>query len=202
MEAAFFKLLLKRNKQGVSVMNHKGTADIETNRLLLRKFTLGDAQAVFDNWASDLEVTKYLMWPAHDSVAISENVLKDWIKSYEKEDFYQWAIVLKDNKAEPIGTIGVVRHDNDVGMAHIGYCIGRKYWNNGITSEALKSVMDYLFDKVEFKRIESRHDPRNPNSGAVMKKCGMKYEGTLRMADWNNQGICDACYYALLVSER
>lgn len=87
-------------------------------------------------------------------------------------------------------------------MDHIGYCIGRKYWNKGITSEALKSVMDYLFDQVGFNRIESRHDPRNLNSDKVMKKCGMKYEGTLRMADWNNQGVCDACYYALLASER
>ncbi len=50
--------------------------------------------------------------------------------------------------------------------------------------------------------IEARHDPRNSYSGQVMKKCGMKYEGTLRGADWNNQGICDACYYALLASER
>ena len=62
--------------------------------------------------------------------------------------------------------------------------------------------MDFLFDKVGIQRVESRHDPKNPNSGAVMRKCGMKYEGTLRKADWNNQGICDACYYSLLASER
>ena len=71
-----------------------------------------------------------------------------------------------------------------------------------VTSEALKMVMDYLFDVVNVNRIESRHDPRNPNSGKVMQKCGMKYEGTLRSADKNNQGICDISYYALLKSER
>lgn len=183
-------------------MNHKGTVNLETSRLLLRKFTIEDAPAVFNNWASDSEVTKYLMWPPHNSVTVSKSVLKDWIKSYEQESFYQWAIVMKDNGSEPIGSIGVIHQDNATGMAHIGYCIGRKYWHKGITSEALKSVMNYLFDAADFKRIESRHDPRNPNSGAVMKKCGMKYEGTHRMADWNNQGICDACYYALLASER
>lgn len=69
-------------------------------------------------------------------------------------------------------------------------------------SEALKALMDLLFDVAGFNRIESRHDPNNPNSGKVMQKCGMKYEGTLRSADWNNQGICDASYYALLRSER
>ena len=62
--------------------------------------------------------------------------------------------------------------------------------------------LNCLFDVVDVNRIESRHDPNNPNSGKVMQKCGMKYEGTLRSSDWNNQGICDASYYALLKSER
>ena len=57
-------------------------------------------------------------------------------------------------------------------------------------------------EKVHNSRIESPHDPRNPNSGMVMKKCGMLYEGTLRSSAKNNQGICDACWYALLRSER
>lgn len=57
-------------------------------------------------------------------------------------------------------------------------------------------------NNIGTKKIESRHDPRNPNSGAVMKKCGMMYEGTLRQADWNNQGICDASYYAILKNDR
>ena len=69
-------------------------------------------------------------------------------------------------------------------------------------SEALGAVIDFLFDEVGVNRVESRHDPRNPNSGAVMKKCGMKFEGTLRQSDRNNQGICDACYYAILADER
>ena len=71
-----------------------------------------------------------------------------------------------------------------------------------MASEALKAVMEFLFDVVDVNRIEARHDPRNPNSGKVMEKCGMKYEGTLHSSDWNNQGICDACYYALLKSEH
>lgn len=183
-------------------MIHKGTADLETDRLLLRKFLPGDAQGIYHNWASDPEVTKYLMWPTHESAAVSERVLKDWLQAYEEDEYYQWAIVLKENGSEPIGTIGVARQEETIQMAHIGYCIGRKYWKKGITTEALKLVMNYLFDQVGFRRIEARYDPRNENSGMVMKKCGMKYEGTHRMADWNNQGICDASYYSLLASER
>ncbi len=96
----------------------------------------------------------------------------------------------------------MVRMNEDVSIVQIGYCIGKAWWHNGITAEALKAVMDFLFDIVDVNRIESRHDPQNPNSGKVMKKCGMKYEGTLRSSDRNNQGICDVCYYALLKSER
>lgn len=183
-------------------MKHCGTKRLETDRLILRRFLYEDADAMYKNWASDNEVTKYLMWPTHTRLEISQNVTQDWVNSYSNESYYQWAIVLKDNGDEPIGCIGLVNVKEDISMVHIGYCIGRCWWHKGITSEALKGVMDYLFNVVEVNRIESRHDPRNPNSGKVMEKCGMKYEGTLRNSDWNNQGICDACYYALLKSER
>lgn len=182
-------------------MKHLGTKTIETNRLILRRFTMEDAQAMYDNWACDPEVTKFLTWPAHSSVEVTKMVLSDWIAEYEKNDFYQWAIELKAIR-QPIGTISVVSHNDKAQLAHIGYALGRSWWRQGIMSEALKAVMDYLFDEVGVNRVESRHDPNNPNSGRVMIKCGMKYEGTLRQSDWNNQGICDASWYAMLASER
>ncbi len=183
-------------------MKHCGTQRIETDRLILRKYVIEDAAAMYKNWASDKEVTKYLTWPPHASQEISQGVIEDWIKQYSNESYYHWTIVLKGNNNEPIGDIAVVCINENISKAHIGYCIGRTWWNRGITSEALKAVMDFLFDVVGVNRIEARHDPRNPNSGKVMKKCNMKYEGTLRSYDWNNQGISDACYYALLKSER
>ena len=183
-------------------MKHCGTQRLETRRLVLRRYTNEDAVAMYNNWASDEEVTKYLTWPTHSSQAVSEAVTQDWVKNYSDERYYQWAIVLKENGDEPIGSIAVVDMKEEISIAHIGYCIGRKWRHKGITSEALKAVMDFLFDVVDVNRIEARHDPRNPNSGKVMKKCGMRYEGTLRSSDRNNQGICDACYYAMLKSEH
>lgn len=182
-------------------MNHQGTKRIETPRLILRRFTLEDAPAMYRNWASDPEVTKFLTWSAHADADVSRQVLGDWVKQYEQENFYQWAIVWKPSN-EPVGSIGVVNLNEQARLVHIGYCIGTNWWHQGITSEALQAVMDFLFEEVGVNRIESRHDPRNPNSGAVMRKCGMKYEGTLRQSDWSNQGICDASWYALLAQER
>ena len=182
-------------------MEHKGTRVLETQRLVLRPFVMKDAQAMFDNWASDSEVTKYLTWPTHPSVLTTRLVLKDWVKRYEKADFYQWAIILKDHGDEPIGSISVVEVQDPVGMAHVGYCIGRSWWHQGITSEAFRAVIRFLFLEVGCLRVEARHDPRNVYSGAVMRKCGLRYEGTLRQVDRNNQGICDVSFYGLLRDE-
>ena len=182
-------------------MNHCGTQKLETERLALRRLTMADADAMFRNWASDSEVTKFLTWPTHTDVGVSRTVTEDWVRSYSDNRYYQWAIVLKDIN-EPVGSIAAVKVIDDLEMVEIGYCIGRKWWHQGITSEAMKAVMDFFFDEVGVNRIESYHDPRNPNSGKVMMKCGLKYEGTLRGADRNNQGICDASYYGLLRSDR
>lgn len=183
-------------------MNHCGTQRLETGRLILRRYVNADAAAMYKNWASDQEVTRFLTWPTHPNQEVSGRVIEDWVNQYSDDSYYHWAIILKDNGEEPIGDIAVVSLKENVSMAHVGYCIGRNWWHQGITSEALKAVMEFLFDVVAVNRIEARHDPRNPNSGGVMEKCGMKYEGTLHSSDWNNQGICDACYYALLKSER
>ena len=182
------------------MLNHKGTQVIETPRLILRQARLEDAEPMFRNWANDPEVTKYLTWPPHGDIDVTKKVIENWIAGYEMDDYYQWMIVLKQT-GEPIGSI-MASTMGRAQSAHIGYCIGKAWRHQGIMSETLKAVMDFLFDEVGYHRVEAMHDPNNPNSGKVMKKCGMQFEGTLRQADRNNQGICDACYYGLLKSER
>ena len=142
------------------MMKHCGTKMIETERLILRRFVIEDVENMFKNWASDPEVTKYLTWPAHSDIGITEFILSDWIKSYEKDDSYNWAIELKEI-GEVIGNISSVNNNEAVNKVHIGYCIGNKWWNKGIMSEALKAVIDYFFEKVEVNRVEARHDVNN-----------------------------------------
>ena len=181
-------------------MNHRGTLKLETDRLILRRLTLEDAEALFHNWASDPEVTKYLTWPTHESIKISRNWCDYNVISYKNNEYYNWTIVPKEF-SEPIGSIAVVSFDNKVKKAEIGYCIGKAWWHQGYTSEALAGVIRFLFSEVGFNRIEAHFDPRNPNSGKVMKKAGLKYEGIHRQSEWNNQGICDSAVYALLANE-
>jgi len=83
----------------------------------------------------------------------------------------------------------------------IGYCIGEKWWGQGIVTEAFRALIPYFFEKVGANRIQARHDSQNPASGRVMQKSGLTYEGTLRKADVNNTGIVDACMYSILKDE-
>lgn len=184
-------------------MENKGTEILQTEHLILRPFRLDDAEPMFRNWASDNEVTKFLTWPAYKDVSVAVATLSDWVSKYSDRSFYQWAITLKNNIDEQIGSISIVNEIDDVIKdAEVGYCIGKQWWHQGITSEAMKAVIEFMFDKVGVNRVSARHDVLNPNSGKVMQKCGLRYEGTLRRAAKNNQGVCDICCYGILASER
>ena len=181
-------------------MKHLGTKILETDRLILRPFRAEDAQTMYDNWASDPEVTRFLSWPAYKGIDDAHSILKIWLAEYQKPDFYQWAIVLKELDA-PIGSISVVNSDDRVEMAEIGYCIGKNWWGRGIMPEAAKAVMAYLFEEVGIQRLEVGHDPDNSASGAVIRKCGFRYEGTLRQRIRSNRGITDVAWYSMLKEE-
>ncbi len=178
-------------------MKNLGTKRIETKRLVLRKFELTDAEAMYKNWASDDKVTKFLIWPTHKDIEVSCKVLEMWVKDYSEDNNYQWCIELK-SIGEAIGSIGVVDYKENIEAVEIGYCIGSKYWGQGITTEALKALIEFFFEEVGVNRIEARHDPVNANSGKVMQKCGLKYEGTRIKADRNNSGICDVAMYGII----
>lgn len=182
-------------------MEKQGTQTLETERLLLRRFTMDDAEDMFRNWASDPEVAKYLTWPVHTSPEVSARVFGSWIPCYGDGSYFNWAICLRtDGRA--IGGISVVKLNEEVASADIGYCLGHSFWGRGIMPEALEAVMAYLFDEVGLNRIAACHDANNPKSGRVMEKAGMKCEGILRQAGKNNQGICDEVWYSMLKGER
>ena len=181
-------------------MKHLGTKRMETARLVLRPFVKEDAPAMYRNWASDPEVTKFLSWPTYKTVDTAHEILNIWVPQYRDDTFYQWAIELKEI-GEVVGSISVVNFDERVDMAEIGFCIGRPWWGQGMMTEAFQAVIDFLFGEVGVQRIEAGHDPNNPASGAVQRKCGLKYEGTLRRSTRSNQGITDKTVMAILKEE-
>jgi ribosomal-protein-alanine N-acetyltransferase len=195
------KLTVYGLRNGENTMTHKGTVTLETERLKLRRFELADAEALFRNWASDPEVARYMTWLPHDSVSQTRNLLSDWTANYDSFTCYNWAIVPK-NFGEPIGNISVTGINERKREAGVGYSIGKAWWHRGYMSEVLSKVISFLFEEIGINRIYAMYDPQNPNSGAVMSKCGMQYEGYLRQAQTNGADeLCDRIQYAILAED-
>ena len=181
-------------------MKHLGTKTLNTPRLILRPFRIEDAEDMYANWASDPVVTQYLTWPAQSSADVTGQLLTYWTQGYEKPDSYNWALELREI-GQVIGSLSVVRVIEPIGEAEIGYCMGRRWWGQGLMPEALREVLRFLFDEVGFNRVAAVHDVENPKSGRVMQKVGMTREGTRRQGGRNNRGIIDDVCYAILKSD-
>lgn len=160
-------------------MKHIGTKDIEIPKYYLRKLEIEDANEMFECWCNDPIVTRYLPWDVHGSVDVTKELLNIWINEYEKNDTYRWIVEDKQNH-NLIGTIDVVNIDNNNKVMEIGYCYRRNYWGKGVASTVLKIVIEYLFNNTDVDIITAKHLEPNLNSGKVMQRCGMKYDGVLR----------------------
>lgn len=177
-------------------MTHKGTQELRTKRLVLRRFREEDAQAMFDTWANDERVTKFLTWRPHGKVEVTKALLADWCAQYQREDYYHWVITLE---GRAIGAIAVVRLDVKSEQADLGYSMGFDFWGKGIMSEAAGAVIDFLFSEVGMHRVVISHAVKNPASGGVARKCGLQKEGVRREAYRTLEGEwLDLCDWAIL----
>ena len=149
------------------------TPILETERLLLRPLKISDAEAIYNNWATDPEVSKYVRWSAHQSI----DVTVEWLSSAEKnitsEKSYDWGFVLKET-GEIIGSGGVYYNDEQK-MFEVGYVMMKKHWNKGLTTEAAKAMVDFAVNKLKQTELYARYAKENVASGKVMEKCGFVY---------------------------
>jgi len=179
-------------------ITHTGTQDIETERLLLRRFVMSDANEIFREWASYPEVTKYLTWESHKSISETKTYLMDAIGSYEQPDRYCWGIELKE-LGILIGSLSMEIISENARVANAGYCLGERFWNCGYVTEAMRAAADYMFYDVNINRIEAYHSVGNPASGRVMQKIGMIKEGFSRQKYITGRGeYQDADLYGFL----
>lgn len=140
---------------------------VETERLLLRPVTLDDAEAMFD-YASDRENTRYT-FPTNQSLEETKNNIGQF---YLANPLGRWGIELKSN-GKFIGTIDLHKIDSVLKKAAIGYIINKKYWNQGLATEANRAVIELAFEKIGMNKLTALHDKDNPASGKVMEKSGM-----------------------------
>ena len=170
--------------------------DLQTPRLVLRKLTMRDAPDIF-HYSKDPEVARHVLWDAHRSIGDSRAYLRYMLRRYRGHEPASWGIEHLDS-GRIIGTIGFMWIQEDNNAAEVGYSLAREYWNHGIMTEALRAVIQFGFDEMGLHRIEAQHETTNPASGAVMRKCGMQKEGTLRSRLYNKGKYVDVDLYAIL----
>lgn len=151
---------------------------IETERLKLRPFTLGDA-AELQRLIGDRDIASTTLRIPHP---YEDGMAEQWIgthqEAFDKGERVAFAIV-HGEQGFLIGGIGL-GINKEYERAELGYWIGKPYWNNGYCTEAALATLRYGFEVLKLKRIHATHMTRNPASGRVMRKIGMTHEGTLR----------------------
>lgn len=148
------------------------TPILETERLILRPMRIEDAQEVFDNWASDPEVAKYMVWSTHKDVSVT----KAWMEELQEEldsDNYEWGFERKED-GKLIGSGGVY-YKKEKAAWTLGYNIMKDCWHQGYTTEAARAIIKFGIEVLGAKKFIAYHAKDNPNSGKVMEKVGFHY---------------------------
>jgi [ribosomal protein S5]-alanine N-acetyltransferase len=177
----------------------KDLPTLETDRLILRKMTPDDAEAVFA-YASDPEVSRYVLWETHRSIEDSRTFLDLATSKYESGGEPDWGIVYKGDH-HFVGTCGIVSWEPYHARAELGYALSRDYWGRGLMAEAVRAMISFGFKKMNLNRIEARCIAENIASARVMEKAGMLYEGTLRQRELIKGEHRDMKVYSILRDE-
>jgi ribosomal-protein-alanine N-acetyltransferase len=147
----------------------------ETNRLLLRRVTLADADPIFAGYAQDPEVTRYVIWQPHRHLGDTREFLQRCVDRWEAGTEFTWAICLPDGTL-----IGAFALRVDGHKADTGYVLAQPSWGNGYATEALRAVIAWALQQPQIFRVWATCDHENPASARVMEKAGMTREGVLR----------------------
>lgn len=180
-------------------LNHRGTVELETDRLCLRPFYMQDASSFFQHITHDNKVRRYFLIPYHETLKQTELMMRRIVHSYDQST-YHWAITLKDND-QMIGLVRLFEVDEVNSSAEIGYALSEDYWNNGYMSEAILAIIEYLFKIVSYKTLTADCMIENLASHRILEKIGMKIVGkTTKGIIWQGN-THDVLHYSLTTKE-
>lgn len=182
------------------MLTHVGTKTIETERLILRKFEYSDDEAMLKYWVADEKIQSLYSEPVYSTKAEVKGLLDKYIGSYEREDYYRWAVIEKAS-GECIGQIAYFLVDSKNHFAEIEYCIGSAFQCKGYATEATKSVIAFGFNEMNLHKVQICTKTINAPSKRVIEKCGFTYEGTLRDYFFMNGEYVGRLYFSILRSE-
>ena len=175
-----------------------GFLPIRTERLVLRRFVIADAETLSD-YRSDPEVARYQGWPTPYPVPAARRLIEEQahLDGPRGGDWLQIAATLAD---ELIGDVAV-RLSDDGRTARIGYTVARAHQRRGFGVEAVGAVVARLFGSG-LHRVQASLDARNVASARLLERLGFRHEGTEVSAELADGEWCDVAHYAILRDEH
>lgn len=149
---------------------------LETKRLFLRQPAHQDTVAIFEQYAQDSEVTKYLSWQPHESIIKTENYVNRCILSWVNSSAFPFVLIRKENAQ----LIGMAEIRIDKHKADLGYVLAKLEWGKGFMPEAMQALAEWALEQEQIYRIWAVCDVENIASARVMEKIGMQREGLLK----------------------
>ena len=157
-------------------MNFVELQELQTQRLRLRRLSFDDVYDYYERLGSDGEVSKYMLFEPHQDIGETLALIEEALVRYEEEDFYRWGI---ENEDGLIGVIELQRFDEENDSCSFVYMLGKQWWGQGYTTEALKEVFRFAAEELGVKKVTADHMAPNAASGAVMRKAGMVQVGII-----------------------
>lgn len=182
------------------MLMHQGSKEIESERLVLRPFRYTDNEDMFTYWVSDPDIQSMYSEPVYSTQQEVKELLDKYISSYEKLDYYRWAVTEKESQI-CIGQIAIFLVDDKNHFCEIEYALGKKFHGKGYATEAVNAILDFSFHKVNFHKVQVCHKEGNIASQGVIRKCLFTYEGTLRDFFYMNGNYVNRLYYSMLKTE-
>jgi len=174
--------------------------EIETARLLLRPISLDDAEAVF-KYRSDLVTNKYQGWIPNTINDVYDFIEKKVTSTIDVVDTWYQLVIIRKKDGELIGDIGIHFLDSDKKQVEIGYTLNKKQHGKGYATEAVKEIINYLFDELNKRRIVTSIDPRNIKSIKLVERLGFRKEAHFKESIFMNGEWVDDSVYAILKDE-
>jgi RimJ/RimL family protein N-acetyltransferase len=176
----------------------KNIINITTERLQIRKLSMKDKNDFF-NYRSLPEIYKYQCWRPRFICEAEEFINKnDSVCSDTPGTWLQLAVCLKNEQL--IGDIGIHFMDDDL-QVEIGYTLSPEYQGNGYASEAVKAIIEYIFNELKKHRISASVDPENVKSIKLLEKLGFRKEAHFIKSLQIVGKWYDDCIYAVLNEE-
>ncbi|MDR2569824.1 MAG: GNAT family N-acetyltransferase [Oscillospiraceae bacterium] len=169
------------------------TPTIKTERAILRPPKISDAEVIFNNWATDPEITKYLRWNPH----IKVDETKAWLITVQQNEsdrqVYDWCFIHNQQK-DLFGTGGIYYND-EVEMFELGYVLMKKYWGQGLMTEIATAIVKFATQKLGETELMARCAKENTASSRVLEKLGFIYKQTGEFSSFDGKRTHESYEY-------